>query len=103
MSKIDEAIRQLDAPGSIDRMDAFIIAVKRKITVLNDQGRHAEVIPLAQRILDRLDHYEQHAKDYAEDSYRLSWSDKPADRDRYIDFSRAQYKWFPCRCLCHDG
>ena len=94
MSKIDEAIRQLDAPGSIDRMDAFIIAVKRKITVLNDQRCHAEVIPLAQRILDRLDHYEQHAKDYAEDSYRLSWSDKPADRDRYIDFSRAQANGF---------
>lgn len=94
MTKIDEAIRQLDAPGSIDRMDAFIIAVKRKITVLNDQGRYAEVIPLAQRILDRLDHYEQHAKDYAEDSYRLSWSDKPADRDRYIDFSRAQANGF---------
>lgn len=94
MSKIDEAIRQLDAPGSIDRMDAFIIAVKRKITVLNDQGRYGEVMPLAQRILDRLDHYEQHAKDYAEDSYRLSWSDKPADRDRYIDFSRAQANGF---------
>ena len=94
MTKIDEAIRQLDAPGSIDRMDAFIIAVKRKITVLNDQGRYAEVIPFAQRILDRLDHYEQHAKDYAEDSYRLSWSDKPADRDRYIDFSRAQANGF---------
>lgn len=94
MSKIDEAIRQLDAPGSIDRMDAFIIAVKRKITVLNEQGRYAEVIPLAQRILDRLDHYEQHAKDYAEDSYRLSWSDSPADRDRYIDFSRAQANGF---------
>lgn len=94
MSKIDEAIRQLDAPGSIDRMDAFIIAVKRTITVLNDQGRYGEVIPLAQRILDRLDHYEQHAKDYAEDSYRLSWSDSPADRDRYIDFSRAQANGF---------
>ena len=94
MTKIDEAIRRLDAPGSIDRMDAFIIAVKRKITVLNNQGRYAEVIPLAQRILDQLDHYEQHAKDYAEDSYRLSWSDKPADRDRYIDFSRAQANGF---------
>ena len=94
MTKIDEAIRQLDAPGSIDRMDAFIIAVKRKITILNDQGRYAEVIPFAQRILDQLDHYEQHAKDYAEDSYRLSWSDKPADRDRYIDFSRAQANGF---------
>ena len=92
--KIDEAICQLDAPGSIDRMDAFIIAVKRKITVLNEQGRYAEVIPLAQRILDRLDHYEQHAMDYAEDSYRLSWSDSPADRDRYIDFSRAQANGF---------
>jgi len=94
MVKIDEAIRQLDEPGSIDRMDAFIIAVKRKITVLNEQGRYAEVIPLAQRILDRLDHYEQHAMDYAEDSYRLSWSDSPSDRDRYIDFSRAQANGF---------
>ena len=94
MAKIEEAIRQLDESGSIDRMDAFIIAVKRKITVLNEQGRYAEVIPLAQRILDRLDHYEQHAMDYAEDSYRLSWSDSPADRDRYIDFSRAQANGF---------
>ena len=94
MERIDEAIRQLDEPGSIDRMDAFIIAVKRKITVLNDQGRYAEVIPLAQRILDRLVHYEQHASAYAEDSYRLSWSDSPADRDRYIDFSRAQANGF---------
>ena len=94
MERIDEAIRQLDEPGSIDRMDAFIIAVKRKITVLNDKGRYAEVIPLAQRILDRLVHYEQHASAYAEDSYRLSWSDSPADRDRYIDFSRAQANGF---------
>ena len=94
MERIDEAIRQLDEPGSIDRMDAFIIAVKRKITVLNDKGRYAEVIPLAQRILDRLEHYEQHASAYAEDSYRLSWSDSPADRDRYIDFSRAQANGF---------
>ena len=88
--KLDEAISRLDGPGSIDRMDAFIIAVKRKINALNDLGCYADVIPLAQRTLDRLDHYEQHASDYKEDSYRLSWSDNPADRDRYLDFSRAQ-------------
>ena len=88
--KLDDAISHLDAPGSIDRMDAFIVAVKRKINALNDLERYTEVITLAQRILDRLDHYEQHAKDYAEDSYRLSWSDTPNDRDRYMDFSRAQ-------------
>ena len=94
LAKLDESILQLDRPGSIDRMDAFIVAVKRKINSLNDLGRYAEVIPLAQRILDRLDHYEQHADDYAEDSYRLSWSDNPSDRDHYIDFSRAQANGF---------
>lgn len=90
LAKLDEAITHLDEPGSIDRMDAFIVAVKRKINALNDLSRFTEVIPLAQRSLDRLTHYEQHAQDYAEDSYRLSWSDNPNDRDRYLDFSRAQ-------------
>ena len=90
LAKLDEAITHLDEPNSIDRMDAFIVAVKRKINALNDLSRFTEVIPLAQRSLDRLTHYEQHAQDYAEDSYRLSWSDNPNDRDRYLDFSRAQ-------------
>ena len=90
LEKLDEAIGRLDSPGSIDRMDAFIIAVKRKINALNELNRYEEVPVLAQRILDRLDHYEKNAKDYAEDSYRLSWSDNPNDRDRYLDFSRAQ-------------
>ena len=90
LAKLDEAISHLDAPGSIDRMDAFIVACKRKINALNELHRYDEIIALGQRILDRLAHYEQHAKDYAEDSYRLSWSDHPNDRDRYMDFSRAQ-------------
>ncbi len=94
LAKLDEAISHLDAPGSIDRMDAFIIACKRKINALNDLHRYNEIITMGQRILDRLDHYEQHAKDYAEDSYRLSWSDNPSDRDRYLDFSRAQTNAF---------
>ena len=94
LAKLDEAINHLDAPGSIDRMDAFVVACKRKINALNELHRYDEVITLGQRILDRLDHYEQHAKDYAEDSYRLSWSDHPNDRDRYMDFSRAQANGF---------
>ena len=99
--KLDDAISHLDAPGSIDRMDAFIVAVKRKINALNELGRHDEIITLGQRILDRLDHYEQHAKDYAEDSYRLSWSDDPSDRDRYLDFSRAQAWGFMATAYSH--
>ena len=103
LAKLDEAISQLDAPGSIDRMDAFIVAVKRKINALDDLQRHADIIPLAQRILDRLDHYEQHAGDYAEDSSRLSWSDNPSDRDRYLDFSRAQANGFLAVAYARTG
>ncbi len=103
LAKLDEAISQLDAPGSIDRMDAFIVAVKRKINALDDLQRHADIIPLAQRILDRLDHYEQHPGDYAEDSSRLSWSDNPSDRDRYLDFSRAQANGFLAAAYARTG
>ncbi len=87
---LGESISHLDSPGSIDRMDAFVVACKRKINALSDLKRYDEVIPLGQRILDRMNHYGQHAKDYAEDSHRLSWSDNPSDRNRYMDFSRAQ-------------
>jgi AraC-like DNA-binding protein len=56
---------------------------------------------LGQRILNRLDHFESHIKDYAEDSYRLSWSDHPNDRDRYLDFSRAQAWGFMATAYSH--
>ena len=101
LAKLDEAISHLDSPGSIDRMDAFVVACKRKINALNGLQRYNEVIPLGQRILDRLDHFESHIKDYAEDSYRLSWSERPSDRDRYLDFSRAQAWGFMATAYSH--
>ena len=101
LAKLDEAISHLDVPGSIDRMDAFVVACKRKINALNGLQRYNEVIPLGQRILDRLDHFESHIKDYAEDSYRLSWSEHPSDRDRYLDFSRAQAWGFLATAYSH--
>ena len=103
LEKLDESVSSLDTPGSIDCMDAFIVAVKRKINALNDLRRFEEIPSLAQRILDRLDHYEKNAKDYAEDSYRLSWSDNPNDRDRYLDFSRAQAWIFMASALANMG
>ena len=103
LKKLDESIGHLDSPGSINRMDAYIVACKRKINALNDLHRYNEVVPLGQRILDRLDHYEQHASDYAEDSYRLSWSDRPSDRDRYLDFSRAQALGFMAQGYAMQG
>ncbi len=101
LAKLDEAISHLDSPGSIDRMDAFVVACKRKINALNSLQRFNEVIPLGQHILDRLDHFESHIKDYAEDSYRLSWSEHPSDRARYLDFSRAQAWGFMATAYSH--
>lgn len=101
LAKLDKSIGHLDTPGSIDRMDAFIVAVKRKINALNDLHRFEDIPQLAQRILDRLDHYEKNTKDYAEDSYRLSWSDNPNDRERYLDFSRAQALIFMASALAY--
>jgi len=103
IKKLDTTIEQLDKPGSIDRMDAFIIAVKRKINVLTEQERYEEIIPLTNRIFNRLEHYEQHAGEYEEDSYRLSWSDHPCDRDNYLDFCRAQAHGFMAQAYAMIG
>jgi hypothetical protein len=46
LAKLDEAIGHLDRPGSIDRMDAFIVACKRKINALNALRRYDEMITL---------------------------------------------------------
>jgi len=86
--KLKAVIRQLDGEGSVDRLDACIVAIRRLITVYREQGTPSEIIPLAERILEKLDHYEQHPQDYAEDSYHL-----PADSSHhagFIDFYRSQ-------------
>ena len=90
LQKLDNVIRQLDVPGSINRMDALSIAAKRKMYVLNQEERQEEMAPVARRVLSRLDHYERYPEAYAEDSYRLSWSKRPSDRERYLDFTRGQ-------------
>jgi len=103
MKKLNTSIEELDRSGSVDRMDAFVIAAKRKITVLNELKRYNEIIPLASRVLERLAHYEQHADEYAEDSYRLSWTDHPSDREHYLDFYRAQAHGFMAQAYAEMG
>ena len=86
--KLKAVIRQLDDEGSVDRLDASIVAIRRLITVYREQKVSADIIPLAERILAKLNHYEQHPQDYAEDSYRL-----PADDSHhagFVDFHRTQ-------------
>ena len=56
--------------------------------MLNDEEKYVEKLPLARRIIDRLDDYERHPQDYHDGTYR-----EPADsteRADYIHFYRTQ-------------
>ena len=69
-------------------LDALIIASKRKMDVLANEGRYVETLPLAQRIIDRLDDYELHPEVYHDGTYREPQDS--ADRADYIQFYRSQ-------------
>lgn len=72
LALLDKVIDALDEPGSVNRFDACIVAIKRKINVLEDRHEPPSgIIPLAQRILEKTAHFRQHTADYADDSYRL--------------------------------
>ena len=85
LAKIDSVIAALDGKRKFNELDASLIALKRKVGVLNWAGFYADIIPVAQSMVDRLADYEQHPDDYRDGTYR-----EPADEDRagYIDFYR---------------
>ena len=93
LQKLDEVRAALSrgAP-SIDRLDAWIVVTKRKMNTLGDLGRYDEVARLAQEIINRLDAYQAHPENYAEDSRRLPPIKE--DRDRWCDFYRSQAHGF---------
>lgn len=89
MIKLEQVIAALEkGDPSVDRMDAGIVARKRRIVVLDKAGRYLDIIADAQAILDKLEDYQSRPSAYAEDSFRL-----PPDgqaHTRYCNFYRAQ-------------
>ena len=62
LSKLDGVIGALDNQRHFNEMDACIIALKRKIYVLCDIDRYDEVIPLANRMIEKLNDYREHGR-----------------------------------------
>lgn len=65
MAKLDSVIARLEVSllregkhGTFDKLDALIIALKRKIVMLGSHNQYAETLPLARRILELLTDYE---------------------------------------------
>ncbi|MBQ3754497.1 MAG: AraC family transcriptional regulator [Prevotella sp.] len=88
LAKIDNAIRQLDMTTKFNELDAWLIAAKRKINVLQEQEiRSDEVITLANQIQQRLDDFAARPDDYHDGTYR-----EPPKEDipTYHDFYYAQ-------------
>lgn len=86
--KLEQVIRALDqgAP-SVDRMDALIVARKRRISVLEQAGRFRDMIPDAESIIRKLEDYRNRPSAYAHDSFRLP---NPGRMGNYCDFYTAQ-------------
>ena len=88
-------------PPSLDGLDAWIVAAKRKINVLDQMEKADEIIPLAQEIISRLDYYEAHTSAFTEDSWRLP--PDPKDRARWCAFYRSQAHAFLAKAYALQG
>lgn len=93
--KLEQVIHALDegAP-SVDRMDAGIVARKRRIQVFEQNGRFRDMISDAQAIIRKLDDYNNRPSAYAQDSFRLT---NESNMGRYCAFYQAQAWCFLAR------
>ena len=88
LEQIDHIIAQLDGIRRFNEMDTWIIAIRRKINILQElPGSSGQIAVLSLRILSRLDDYSQHPDEYRDGSYR-----EPDNHERpdYIDFYQAK-------------
>lgn len=92
LAKLNGVIANLDGQRHIDEMDACIIALKRKITVLSQLGREEEIIHVAAHIIEIVDDCRQHYDEYTDNSYRMPKSEMQIDK--YWDFYTAQAQGF---------
>ena len=100
LAKIDSVMAVIDSVRRFNELDAWLIAAKRKITVLKENNAQTDIIPIANLIIDRLTDYEQHPEVFREGSYR-----EPSDEDRqgYIDFYRAQTYGYMAEAYARSG
>ena len=92
MAKVDSVLALLSDKGKFNELDAFIVASRRKITMLGSHDRYAETLPLARRIIERLDDYEANPEKYHDGSHREPKTDQR--RIDYIRFYRSQAQNF---------
>lgn len=101
LAKISGVIGALDEQRHFNEMDACIIALKRKINLLDILDRPESIIPLAQRIIEKIDDYREHRDEYADGSFRMPPSDEQFIR--YCNFYTAQAYGFLAKAYADMG
>ena len=98
-AKLDNAISSLDRYTTFNGMDACVIAMKRKISVIAESNLN-EVINLSKRIISKMDYYESHYDKCHDDSYRETAKN---DVPKYCNFYRAQAFGFMANAYAMTG
>ena len=101
IAKINGVIGALDEQRHFNEMDACIIAIKRKINLLDILGKPESIIPLAKRIIEKIDDYREHRDEYADNSFRMPPSDEQFVR--YCNFYTAQAYCFLAKAYADMG
>jgi len=97
LAKIDDALQQLDGQPTFAALQAFVLASKRKIVVLRETGSHDQILPVAERLQERLNDFAEHPDVF---------TDKPmaeAERNDFIDFYGAQATAFKAAAYAETG
>ena len=101
LAKLSGVIGALDEQRHFNEMDACIIALKRKINLLDMLDRTENIIPLAKRIIEKINDYREHRDEYADNSYRLPPSDEQFYS--YCNFYTAQANCFLAKAYADLG
>ena len=101
LAKLSGVIGALDEQRHFNEMDACIIALKRKINVLDIHNKTENIIPLAQRIIEKIDDYREHRDEYADGSFRMPPSDEQFES--YCNFYTAQAYCFLAKAYADMG
>ena len=87
LQTLDYVLEQLDGVRRFNEMDACIIALRRKVDVLQQYERYSDIIPIAQKIIAITNDYEQHPDEYRDGSFR---EPKIENVPGYCDFYRVK-------------
>ena len=86
-AKMDDAIAQLDPVRRFAEFDACIRAMKGRIRSLDHQKRYEDIIPVAQRIVEKMSDYGEHPADYDDGANHMPTEER---RPGYIDWYTGQ-------------